>query len=189
MGTLRFVALALASAALVETGGSSVAFASPIFPAAVQKDLSLSYTPPCTICHTSAVGNISTAVQPFALAMRGAGLVLEDTSSLQTALMTLEAEKTDSDCDGTPEIQQLEDGRDPNAPGDYIDGSSKAAPADPGCMSEGEAVVPEFGCGAQLSRPPASWRGAAVLALLIGLSLFGRRCRDSRRSGRPDGRY
>jgi MYXO-CTERM domain-containing protein len=163
--------------------------ASPTFPAAITSDLSLTYTlgaSDCIICHNSLAGGIGTVVHPFGLAMKAAGLQLENLASLQTALNTLEANKTDSDCDGTPDIEQIKMGRDPNAPGEYLNGSSMTAPVDPGCTGAdagADAVlVPAYGCAAQLSRAPAAWPSAvAVIALFGALSGQRRRNRKTRR--------
>ncbi len=189
MRTLHFSAIA--SAALVVIAGPTVALASPGYPAAVQMDLSLSYTPPCLICHTTAVGNINTATQPFALAMRAAGLGLENTVSLQTALNTLEANGTDSDCLGVSDIQQLKNGQDPNT-GAFINGSGKPTPADAGCSGMGGSLSPAFGCdaqvppAAQVSTGSASWAGAAgllaALALVASRTAAGRRPARARRA-------
>jgi hypothetical protein len=159
----------VASAALVVIAGPTVAEASPGYPGAVQMYLKLSYTPPCTICHTTVVGNAATATQPFALALRAAGLVRESTTSLQTALDTLTANGTDSDCLGVSDVQQLKNGQDPNT-GAFIDGSGKPAPADAGCEGGG-ALVPEFGCGAQIAPASVSWLGAGALATALALCL------------------
>jgi hypothetical protein len=61
----------------------------------------------CLICHTSAKGGQSTAVQPFAKALRPYGLARgHDGGALQAALMALPA-TTDSDGDGVPDKDEL----------------------------------------------------------------------------------
>ncbi len=80
--------------------------------------------------------------------------------------------KTDSDCDGVPDIEQLQQGRDPNT-GAFIDGSGMTAPPEPGCG----AVVPSYGCGAQLARVGAPWQGAAAVIAALGVSLARQRRR------------
>jgi MYXO-CTERM domain-containing protein len=172
-------ALFFTSIALLALAVPAPATASPPFPEAIKADLSLTYTlgtsaclmsPTsdchCTICHMSNSGGVGTVVHPFGMSMKMAGLMLENTDSLKTALMTLDANKTDSDCDGVPDIEQLKAGRDPNT-GVFIDGSGMPAPAnDVGCTNAGPTVA--YGCGAQLARTPASWPGAAAL---VGLAL------------------
>jgi hypothetical protein len=174
-----------------------VAHASPSYPGLLQTDLNLGYTlgtNDCIICHTSNPGNINSATQPFAMAMRAAGLVLESPGSLQAALATLKANKTDSDCDGVPDIQQLIDGRDPNPPGEYLDGSGRTAPADPGCGADGGVTMttidsPQYGCApgpgaAQVASGPLSWPGAAGLSAALALAALATRRRGHRRPRR-----
>jgi hypothetical protein len=159
-----------------------VASANPLYPSLVQSHLGLSYLPPCTICHTSDLGGTGTATQPFALAMKAVGnLSGLDSSTVDPALDTLQAMSTDSDCNGIPDIQQLKDGRDPNAPGEYIDGSGKTAPPDPGCSN---SVTTAYGCGAQLapaSTPSDAAPLLAALATALGVALTRLRPRRPRR--------
>jgi hypothetical protein len=144
------------------------------FPGKIQTALGLSYTPPCNICHTSPAGFPAPTTEPFAQAMKSAGLIAPDPSNtLQTALSALEGAMQDSDCDGIPDIEQLKEGRDPNPPGEYIDGSGKTAPSDPGCS---EPV--SFGCGAQLAPSPVPWEGAALVVAGLGAALARRRGRS-----------
>jgi hypothetical protein len=165
------------------------AAASPTYPGLIDTDLSLDYdlgTTHCTICHTSNSGGIGTAITPFALAMRSAGLTLENPPALQTALATLDANGTDSDCNGTPDIQQIKDGQDPNT-GVYINGSTMSPPADPGCSlsdaGSSGGTLPVYGCGAHIAPGGdggrAPWQATGFLvALAVAL---GR----GRRSSRP----
>ena len=140
------------------------------FPMKIQTALGLSYTPPCNICHTSPTGFPAPTTEPFAQAMKSAGLIAPDPSdTLETALSALEGAMQDSDCNGIPDIAQLKDGRDPNPPGEYIDGSGKMAPSDPGCS---EPV--SFGCAAQLTPYPAYWQGAALVLAWLGALLVRR---------------
>jgi hypothetical protein len=176
--------LSAAATALFVAAFARGADASPTFPAAIKTDLNLSYdlgTTHCIICHQSNTGGIGTVVHPFVLAMKAAGLHLEDLTSLQNALTTLDMNGTDSDCDHTPDIEQIKMGRDPNPPGEYIDGSNMTAPADPGCMGGGQ-LVPAYGCAAQLSRAPAAWPGAIAIVALLG-ALVGRARRFIGRRG------
>jgi hypothetical protein len=142
----------------------AVALATPEFPADIQSDLMLDYTPPCTICHVGVPGP-TTATTPFATAMQARGLAPYDDSSLATALQKMESDKVDSDGNGVPDIEQLEAGDDPST------GESLA--------DSGPTTV--YGCGAQLAVGATSWQGAAALgtALALGLGL-GRRRRAQR---------
>jgi hypothetical protein len=163
---LPFALLSLSVAALVALD-PVVARADPTFPMRIQTHLGLKYTPPCNICHTSPLGFPAPASQPFALAMKANGLVAPDPDTkLEMALDALAASMQDSDCDKTDDIMQLQAGRDPNPPGEYIDGSGKSAPPPSSCAGAGG---PTFGCGAQLSpAAPASGQGAAALLASVG---------------------
>ncbi len=162
-----------------------VASANPLYPSMVESHLSLSYLPPCTICHTSNLGGTGTATQPFAIAMKAVGLSGLDPSTVDPALDTLQAMMTDSDCNGIPDIEQLKDDRDPNAPGEYIDGSNRTAPPDPGCSSSSSSSsTTAYGCGAQLApgAPPSDGAAPLVAALLtvLGAALTRMRPRSRR---------
>jgi hypothetical protein len=85
------------------------AFATPEYPAVI--DATFGTDCPqlsrCLICHTSAKGGQSTAVQPFAKTLRPYGLARgHDGAALQAALTALPA-TTDSDKDGTPDKDEL----------------------------------------------------------------------------------
>jgi hypothetical protein len=178
------IALIPTALALLVGLAPGVASATPTFPGAIQTDLGLSYTPPCTVCHQTDSGGQGTVVQAFGKAMKMHGLVDADTSSVQTALTAMDSAKVDSDCDGVPDVEQLKEGRDPNT-GEYIDGSGKPKPApvsDAGCGSSSGGgstdTGPSFGCGAQVA--PGSvegmpWQAAAALAVALGLTLTRRR--------------
>ncbi len=105
-----------------------LAHGSSIYPPEVKAHLSLSYTPACTVCHTVPTGGYGTATTPFATSMRNRGLVAQNIASLDTALDALAAEKTDSDHDGVPDIDELKAGTDPNVAG------GNAAPLSYGCF-------------------------------------------------------
>jgi MYXO-CTERM domain-containing protein len=178
--------IAISAAALV-AAAPGLAAASPIFPGAIQTDLTMTQTPPCTICHATNAGGTGTVVQKFGIAMRARGLVPLDTNSLQAALTQMDKDKVDSDCDGTPDIEQLKMNRDPNTGLDF-DGTgtmSKACPvADGGAGGGGGGggsdvlLTPAYGCGAQLAPGPTPlWQGAAAVAAVLGLAFARRRRR------------
>lgn len=176
--------LALILTALLVAALPGVASATPTFPGSIQTDLTLSYAPPCTVCHQTLGGGTGTVTQAFGKSLRQNGLVSGNTTSLQSALTALETAKTDSDCDGMPDVEQLKDGRDPNT-GEYIDNSGKPTPAvDGGCAGTGGggsgSSDPAFGCGAQLAAGPSpdtSLPIAATLAMVLGLAFSRRRRR------------
>lgn len=173
----RFLRLSVVAAIAL---APRIAAANPLFPSAVQAHLGLPYLPPCTICHPNDLGGLGTAVKPFAIAMKGQGLTDPDPSTVGPALDALDAMMTDSDCNGIPDVEQLKDGRDPNAPGDYIDGSGKTAPPETGCSS---SITTAYGCGAQLA-PAAPSDGAApliaALVTVLGAALTRGRPRSRR---------
>jgi hypothetical protein len=99
---------ALAAALLVPCFAGE-ALATPEYPAVI--DATFGTDCPelsrCLICHTSAKGGQSTAVQPFAKTLRPYGLVRgHDGGALQAALAALPA-TTDSDGDKTPDKDEL----------------------------------------------------------------------------------
>lgn len=155
-----------------------LAAASSSYPDAIKTDLALTYAPPCTVCHQTNSGGTGTATQAFATAMRQRGLTGgSNTGSLSGALQALEGEKTDSDCNGTPDIAQLEGGQDPNT-GLFIDGSGKTGMASAGCA--GGDDNPRYGCGAQLAAAPVADSSPAIIAAVatvLGLALSRRRRR------------
>jgi MYXO-CTERM domain-containing protein len=171
---------------------SGAAAACPTFPANVQTDLSLAYTPPCTVCHTGAVGSLATATQPMAVELIKLGVTPAcDPTQLSTALMQMETQKISVDASGTPATTLLQEGCDPNTD-QPIGASSIDGGACPGATGDGgtETDVPPmvtFGCGATvpsgcaatIARGPASWPGAAIAAI-AGLALARRRRRPRR---------
>ncbi len=167
----RLASLSLAALALL---GPASARADTTFPGRIKTHLGLSYTPPCNICHTSPLGFPAPTTQPFALAMKAAGL-WPPTHPTRSRLRSKRWRPTmqDSDCNGLPDIQQLEDGlvrshagrlprrerqgRDPNPPGEYIDGTpTAAAPIRPGLLRAGGVRL------RRAARPPRpAWKGRA----------------------------
>jgi len=175
--------LSISIAVLAIVPAPRLAEASPAYPGDLQTDLSLSYTPPCTVCHPTGTGT-GTATSAFALAMKGKGLAPLNDPTVASALTGLESAKIDSDCDGILDPEQLKAGRDPST-GEYIDGSGKPTPTNKGCgtTSSGGVATPLYGCGqAQLVAGPTPWQGAAAIATAAALSLLrGRGRRRARR--------
>jgi hypothetical protein len=140
--------------AAVLAGG--LAHASSIYPPEVRSHLGLSYTPDCSLCHANGQTGFGTVTTPFGKSMRARGLVAQNIASLDTALDALAAEKTDSDGDGTPDIDELKAGTDPNVAG-------------------GSAVPPpSYGCF-DVSGQPGSPLGLVPLALALALLLLRHR--------------
>ncbi len=166
------LALISTSIALLVAAAPGLATATPTYPSVIKTELDLSYTPPCTLCHQSAGGG-GMLTRPFGIALQGQGLKPFDDASLTRALDAIDV---DSDCDGTSDIDQLKEGRDPNT-GAYLDGSDKPAPEKVDCNAGPE--IPRYGCAAQITASPSSSSGAlasaAAVAALLGLTLVRRR--------------
>jgi len=174
--------LASTSVALLVATAPALAAAYLPFPDDIRTHLNLSYTPPCTICHDTLAGGLpNTIVHPFGQAMLGEGVQYSATpQEIGNALDDLAQKMNDSDCNKIPDIQQLRDGRDPNPPGEYLDGSGTANPndePDAGCTSGANPVF--YGCSAQLAPAAPAYGGwaALVTALVttLGLALARRR--------------
>jgi len=129
------------------------ALASSTFPVAVQTHLSLSAPPPqsCALCHLNGVTGVGTVNTLFGISLRAHGAVAVDEAKLGTALDAMRADNTDSDGDGTPDIQELINGTDPNDAG---------GPKLPN---------PRYGCGAN------AVPGLMAFGALVLLSLRRRR--------------
>jgi hypothetical protein len=69
--------------------------------------------PPCRICHIQGTTGSGTIQTPFGVSMLARGLS-GDNGSVCTALSALDADKVDSDGDGTPDTVELENLDDPN---------------------------------------------------------------------------
>ncbi len=114
-------------AVLVLAGGLAVlpapARASSSYPAEIQKQLAVSYTPACAICHANGVTGLGTVTTPFGEAMRADGLVCCDIASLDAALAALEAQMS-------PYITDLKENIDPNDPNE-----SASSPLTYGCFN------------------------------------------------------
>jgi hypothetical protein len=99
----------------------------------------------------------------FALSLRARGLTSQGRTSLPAALSQLEADRVDSDGDGTPDIDELRAGTDPNSSAN----ASLIGDPDPG-----------YGCGGS---PPRGGGGRGAAAPLFGASGFGWLFRQLRR--------
>lgn len=130
-------ALLLLALSVASTSGLATAN----FPPVVHRVLGLDADPGCTLCHSRAEGGGS-ANKPVARSLKDAGLRMGDEASLEAALAQLEADGTDSDGDGTGDVDELVAGTDPNT----ADGGE----------GEGEPVQYGFGCGSTPALPVGS---------------------------------
>jgi hypothetical protein len=106
------------------------ASAMPDFPGQIQQHLGLANPPSCIICHGSAQGG-GPVSQPFGQAMLADGLNSSGGVSLTAALDKMEADKTDSNGDGIPDIEELRQGIEPTSdkpPVVYGCGGGRIAP-------------------------------------------------------------
>ncbi len=153
---------------------ASTAHASPSYPAAVAEALDLPCPPACTLCHASPSGGIGTAVTSFGTSARIAGLSCCAPAQLPELLQAMEADQTDSDQDGEPNIAELMALTDPNRRSE--DAALECMPGMPdastGCSVLAREPRPN---GAPLSN---AWLIAACVAAL------GVRRRSSQRSTR-----
>ena len=115
-----------------------LAHASSIYPPEIRVHLGLSYTPDCSVCHANGQTGFGTVTTPFGTSMRSRGLVSQNLASLDTALDALDAERTDSDHDGVPDIDEFKAGSDPN-----VAGGGSIPPPSYGCFDvTGQSASP-----------------------------------------------
>jgi hypothetical protein len=141
--------------------------AMPNFPLEIQSHLGLSYAPSCTFCHATAQGG-GPVTTKFGQAMQKAGLTT-NVSTVGPALDALNASHTDSDGNGTPDIQQIESGEDPNT-------GSVTGPTE------------RYGCGAHVAMAPVRFSSAALSALALTALVFVRRRGQLESRGSPKDR-
>lgn len=153
-------ALSLLSVMLAASIVATKASASPTFPDAIQAARpNMPCVPQCVLCHTTNLGGYGTAVTPFAAAMVSKGkLRPAHTETVGPALKALDTLRIDSDSDGIPDVEELDQGTNPN-------GDSVALCSDVG-----------YGCVrvAPHGRPTTSVIAAALVALIWGARRRGR---------------
>lgn len=125
------------------------ASASSVYPTTLAQLAGSTCEPTCTVCHETESGGGGTVVQDFGVAMVARGLTGgADTEGLEAALTTLEDDAIDSDGDGTPDVDELAGGVDPN----------------PGGEAYCDVLTPTYGCLSHTGGPPLA--GLALLGLL-----------------------
>lgn len=119
------------------------AVASTTYPSAVRSHLTAERIPSCTACHETSAGGAGTVTKPFGEAMMAEGLVGgSDEAALTAALDALEAAGTDSDGDGTGDIDELRAGTDPNAAAGTA-GDEETVAYGFGCAGTGNTNAPD----------------------------------------------
>jgi hypothetical protein len=144
---------------LVTLLAAGLARASSIYPGEIKSYLGLSYTPDCSLCHANGQTGYGTVTTPFGTSMRARGLTAQNVASLHTALDALAAEKTDSDGDGVPDIDELKAGTNPNSAGG------------------GVVPPPTYGCFDVSGQPGSPLALLPVLLALLLLSVRSGRAR------------
>jgi hypothetical protein len=110
------------------------ALASPSYPGTVASELELPCEPECTLCHTRATGGFATVNTPFGLAVRMQhGLTCCDPTQLADVLDEIREAQTDSDDDGTSDVDELQALTDPNRDEDVDLACSAPQASDSGC--------------------------------------------------------
>jgi hypothetical protein len=133
------------------------AAASPDYPEVVLEELDAQCAP-CTLCHRDPAGGIGTADKRFAEALSGVPsgpLEPESPDLLRRILREYAADPLDVDGDQMNDVEELQDGRDPNTSG-------------PGLFCA------NYGCGARIE-PGGRFDGTSfAAALIIALGLVAR---------------
>jgi hypothetical protein len=157
-----FACVALAALSLLAV--SSPAAASVTYPEELRKYLELDAVvgpaPGCRVCHQDDVGGLKTATKPVGRALISAGASGGNVPSFLAALEALDSEHTDSDRDGSPDLDELRAGTDPNV---AMDSEGTIIPME-------EVPLPQTGCALVRSperTPSTPW--------LLALALFARR--------------
>jgi len=127
--------LLLSLGVVLSAGVSSSAFALPRFPGEVADLLGTGHVPGCKLCHLEAKTTGVTAVTPFVLSLEARGFDGQGTT-LAGALARSEADRVDTDGDGTLDVEELRAGTDPNSP---FAGASSADDPTYGCALAGAA--------------------------------------------------
>ena len=160
--------LFIAAGLIIAVSGGRTAQAREEFPGRIAADLGVADpgrdAPPCGLCHLDGKTGGDTLVTPFALAMRARGMTGAD--SLDEALARVEADRVDSDGDGTIDVDEIAAGSDPN--------SAASVPA-PGTTTP--VPDPHLGCAVA---GKSGGGGAAVAAPLAAALAWLRRRRRLR---------
>jgi len=170
MKTVARISLTVVPLCLLVTTFSLHAGAVRRFPSLIFNHLHSSYTvapyePPCSLCHLRGSTGAGTAETPFALSMKARGLSPNDNTSVATALDAMVRDNVDSDGDGTPDVQEIENDTDPNTPAN---------------VSLSGDVGPNAGCGGG-QKANAGGNAPAAGVGLVFAALLGAFRRKARR--------
>ena len=128
------------------------AAANPKYPAIVYNELGLDVAPACTLCHRDNLGGRKTVEKPFGITVMSLGLNGKNGSDVLPGIladMAADPVTYDSDGDGVGDIDELQNGTDPNVAG------STLSPPKYGCLSTTPRTA------------PAALLGLAALGLVL----------------------
>ncbi len=104
------VVLSTFAVVLLATGAAE---ANPGFPTEIVTHLKLTCAAPdCTLCHSGDIGQCGSAIRPFGKWLMSQGLTCADgnvytVANIDSLLDQAESAQVDSNCDGTPDIEQM----------------------------------------------------------------------------------
>lgn len=155
MTVRRSIALVLALGSL---SWARVSAARPSFPEKLQDATGAPCPPQCNICHRDNGAGEGTLDKPFFKSLSSYGEVEED---MRAAVEAMKQAGVDSDGDGTPDIDEIAAGDDPNS------------------SLDAKICFPDGGCGARVApRGPLDPQAtAAALLAVVALGWLARRRR------------
>jgi len=170
---------------LFTLGSASVAGASSGFEVVLEESLELDHTPRCSLCHEDDTGGLDTATKPFGRCAKDAGIVIRNEGSLQDALEGPML-GCDNDQDGSADVTELRQGRDPNlwdppkpastGGGGEAGGASEGALSTSGPSGAPPSVHPlSTGCALTAPVPPTECFGSLLLVGAAALGLLRKR--------------
>jgi hypothetical protein len=115
------------------------AAANPKYPAIVYNELGLDVAPACTLCHRDNLGGVGTVEKPFGLTAMSLGLNGKNGTDVLPGIldeMAADPVTYDSDGDGVGDIDELQNGTDPNVAG------STLSPPKYGCLNTTSGAAP-----------------------------------------------
>jgi MYXO-CTERM domain-containing protein len=155
--------LALAMALVV-----APAAATPEFPKKIRDTLSLTYDPPCELCHEYGNTGIGSLRTPFGLTIRSYAVSGDDPQTLVTTLGQMKTDRIDSDGDGKLDVDELTGNPTATPP---------VPPSNPNARAPGDtpwptSTIPAAGCATSSSAGGAdvpAWIAAGLVAGVFAL--------------------